>query len=251
MAPPEHIADPLTLSEMVDALLVFDEPVLNARYHGLMQRLSEGRMRDEMSRLPALIIKSGRVARRGSEKWMGQSSHVLDEDFLGWGERALLESFLSMTESQLRLIAYMVRSAPTQEVRKDFDEMAQIHREIAHTLRETLSQLVERSTSRRPAGRGSRGVQEEDASGDLRGQIEEAIRDATQAGHAVRLVMLSPTGLRHLRDQGCFKDGQATLGGAPVTVDLSWTTPAFALLSFDAIPLEEIFDEAAGRKAES
>lgn len=234
--------DPLTVADVVDALLLFDEPILNSRYHGMIARHPEGRVRDDLLRVPALILKAGRAGRAGAEKWMRGTTPVLDEAFLAWGQRTLLDSFLAMVESQQRLVAYMGRAAPTREAREDFDTMATLHREVAHTLREALALQAQAAAPHDARPRGTRGAQEEDPSGDLRSQVEDAIRTSTRAGHAVRTVMLSATGLRHLRDQGCFKDGETTLGGAPVVVDFSWDAPAFALLSFDAIPLEDITD---------
>lgn len=238
--------EPLTIADVVEALLLFDEPILNSRYHKMLARYPAGMTRDELLGVPALVLQAERAGRAGSEKWMRGSSHVLDEAFLAWGERTLLDSFLAMVESQQRLVAYIARAAPTREARDDFDRMASLHREIAQTLREALALHAQAALPpEAPMPRGTRGAQEEDHFGDLRAQVEGAIRSSTKAGHAVRVVMLSPTGLRHLRDQGCFADGETSLDGVPVVVDFSWDASAFALLSFDAVPLEEI-SEASG-----
>lgn len=236
--------EPLTVADVVEALLLFDEPMLNSRYHGMLERYPEGRMREELLKVPGLILKAGRAGRAGSEKWMNTSTPIMSEQFLEWGERMLLDSFLGLVESQQRLISYMARAAPTRAVREDFDKMAGLHREIAHTLREALALRAQHAAPPEGPSRGTRSVQEEDASGDLRGQVEGAIRASTKAGHAVRVVMLSHTALRHLRDQGCFQDGETRLLGTPVVVDFSWDAPAFALLSFDAVPMEEITEES-------
>ncbi|MEA3198810.1 MAG: hypothetical protein QOE90_238 [Thermoplasmata archaeon] len=240
------MSEEATIAEMVEALLVFDEPILNSRFHGMLTRHPKGQTRDDLMLLPAKIIQAGRLAHEGSLSWMRKGNPVLDDAFVEWAERMLLDSFLGMVDSQSRLIAAMARAAPTQESRKSFDQMAEIHREIAHTLRQALTFLAKRrhGATALPPHEGLRSVQEEEAGSDLRGQIETAMRAQILAGRAIRHVTLSPTALRHLRDQGCFRQGETTLGGSPVVVDMGWDASAFVLNTFDAVPLEEIMREA-------
>jgi hypothetical protein len=156
----------------------------------------------------------------------------------------ILDSFLGLVESQLRLLAYVARVAPTQAIRADFDKTLRLHQGVAKTLREALTALANsRPRAVHPPG-ALRGAQEEEFSGDLRGQIESAMRAATEGGHAIRQIILSHTGLRHLRDQGLLGAQETTILDTPVVVDFSWDAPGFALQSFDAIPLEEIVSGA-------
>lgn len=236
--------EPATIAEMMEALLVFDEGLLNSRYHGMLQRYPESGLRDALVRLPGLVLKAGRHTRSGAEKWMRGPAHALDHEFLEWGERTLLDSFLSLTESEMRLIAYAGRAAPTADVRADFEEAVQAHRIIAKTLREALA-LLARDLPDKALRGGVRGVQEEEDGGNLFGQLEDAVRTSTKSGHAVRSITLSHTALRHLRDQGAFRNGESTFMGTPVVVDFGWDASGFALHTFDAVPLEEIMGQGA------
>jgi hypothetical protein len=225
-----------TIEEFVDALMLFDEPMLNSRYHGLLLRMSDGEVRDRLAELPGLVLESTRLARRGALEWT-LTRQALQDDFKKTAERFLLQAFLALAEEQLRHIAFMARSAPTREARQHFDEMSDVHRRIAATLRGVLG--ANPHPSERPP-RGLRGAQEEEAAGDIRGQIESTIRSFEAIGRRPRTVILSPVGLRHLRDQGLFQDGDSTVLGVSASVDFAWDAPAFAVLTFDLVPLEEI-----------
>jgi hypothetical protein len=239
-----------TVPEMVEALLVFDEGILNSRYHGMLARFNPGPMRDELVNLPARILAACRSARAGAEKWNRSGGYVMDDGFLEWGERTLLDSFLGLVESEMRLLAYIARAAPTQAIRADFNQAVQHHQEAAKTLREALSLLARNHPT--PISPGAvRGAQEEENMGDLRSQLEAAMRATSARGHAIRHITLSSTGLRHLRDQGLFQDGETTFDGTSVLVDFAWDTPGFALQSFDAIPLEEIVHDNQGNGSHS
>lgn len=229
---------PVLIQELVDALLLFDEPMLNSRFHGLLlrdrapwrQRLLEG--------LPALVVRSHQHARLAAQGWTGLR---FDARFVARVERALLEAFLSLAESQLRAISFMANSAPAAAPRRSFDEMATIHRRICHDLRAVLQGLASEADFASVRS-GVRSVQEEDVGGYLRGQLEEALRERVRRG-GVRRIVLSHTAQRHLRDQGLFRGGETTVEGTPVAIDLSWEGPAFAIEGFDVLPLEEIYAE--------
>lgn len=226
-----------TISEMVEALCLFDEPMMNSRYHGMLLRRGHDTDDAELARLPALVLESARLAREGAAAWGAKDVPVSQTDFIAWAESTILESFLTLTENQLRILSRIARSAPTAQSREPFDQMAAKHRHIAEVLRTALKRRP------RAAGRsavGLRGAQEEEEAGDFRGQIEDAIQAAEGKQGGVRGIVLSPTGLRHLRDQGCFLGGRRTLRGHPVSVDLGWDAPAFVIETHDRVSLEEI-----------
>lgn len=222
----------------MDALLLLDEPMLNSRYHGLLFRMQDEQTREKLAKLPSLVLETIRLGRRGAVEWGRAGAATMDEEFDRVAERFLLQSFLILAEEQLRLIAFMARSAPAQEARAYFDEMADVQRHVASTLRGVLGSTHQRLAAR--DGRGLRGVQEEENAGDLRGQVEGALRAFREAGLPPRVVILSPTGLRHLRDQGLRQDGESTILGVPASIDFGWGGPAFAVQSFDLVPVEEI-----------
>lgn len=231
--PPESRHSVL-IQDIVEGLLLFDEPMLNSRFHELLVRDRAPWRQQLLEGLPSQVVRSHQHARLAAQEWTYVS---VDAAFIARAERVVLEAFLSLAESQLRLIAFLATSSPTAAPRRSFDEMAKIHRGICRDLRAVLQGLaseVEPSSVR--------SVQEEDALGDLRGQLEEALRERVRRG-GVRRVVLSHVAQRHLRDQGLFREGETTVDGTPVAIDLSWEGPAFAIEGFDVVPLEEIYAE--------
>lgn len=243
-------SDPPSVSDIVDALMLLDEPMLNSRYHGLLLRLTEGPSRDRLVALPGMLAESLRLSRKGSFEWMRSGLTTPDAVLRPRAERTLLEAFLALCELETRLITLLARAAPTAGAREPFDEMARIHRTIAAVLRDVLRDGAVGESPASPA-RTFRGVQELEEGGDLLSQVESALRDARAGRKPMRSVVLSADGLRRLRDQGCFGDGETTLGGVPVEVDFAWDVPAFALRSFDVVPIEEVLAAQAEQSSVS
>ncbi|HUR69555.1 MAG TPA: hypothetical protein VM370_09945 [Candidatus Thermoplasmatota archaeon] len=232
-----------TIPEMVEELYVFTEPLLNSRFHGMLLRRNLSGRESELARIPGLVLDCSRVGRRGAEAWAARRTGMEKEaEFVAWAEHTILDGFLSLTEQQLRVISHLARLAPTAEIRTHFDAMAATHREIATTLRGALKTAPRGPTHSDPVPVGRRSVQEEEPAGDFRGQIEAAVHNAQTTGRGVRRIILSHVGLRHLRDQGLFRDGNSKVHGVPVTIDLGWEAPAFALETYDQVLLEEIQD---------
>lgn len=227
---------PATIADIVEGLLLFDEPMLNSRYHSLLARDQNATQHHLLQKLPGFAIRSHQLAHAAVQDWM-RTAKPLDDVFIRKGNRVILESFLTLVENQLGLIAFMARSAPTHETRTAFDEMADIHRAMATELRAALNDMTSAFV---PELHPLRSVQEEGPIGDLRGQVERAIRARLECGSGIRRVILSHTAQRHLRDQGCFREGDTTLLGAPVVIDFSWESPAFAIQGYDVLPLEEV-----------
>lgn len=234
MPPPRESNPPLLIRDVVDGLLLFDEPMLNSRFHALLVRDMAPWRQRLLAALPAQVVRSHHHARSAAEEW---TEVGVNARFIARAERVLLEAFLSLAESQLRLISFMASSAPTAAPRRSLDEMAKIHRNICRDLRAALQGLASEADFA-PV----RSVQEENAIGYLRGQLEEALRERVRRG-GVRRIVLSHTAQRHLRDQGLFRDGETTVEGIPVAIDLSWEGPAFVIEGFDIVPLEEIYAE--------
>jgi hypothetical protein len=229
---------PLTVVEMVEALCLFNEPILNSRYHGMLLRRARQPERDELAKLPALVLEGERYGRQGAVAWMRQDPLFPDASFTGWAERTVLEGFLTLAEAQLRVVAHIARSAPTLESRAHFDRMTAAHRNVVRFLRQAVRESTAMESQMSVGGR--RNVQEEAPHGDLRGQLEDALQKVYEHGNGVREILLSHVGLRHLRDQGCFQGGDPTFRGHPVVVDLGWDAPAFVIETWDVVPLEEI-----------
>jgi hypothetical protein len=62
------VASDVTVPEIVEALLVFDEGLLNSRYHGMLARYEPSHLRDELVKLPSLVLSAARAARSGAER---------------------------------------------------------------------------------------------------------------------------------------------------------------------------------------
>lgn len=231
-------ADAPTIAEMVEALYVYSEPLMNSRYHGMLLRRRIRGEGADLSRIPGLLLETARLSSEGAHAWAATKQGAAKEgDFVDWAEHAILDAFLTLVEQQLVVISHIARQAPTAAVRAPFDKMAATHREIATTLREALKAQHHPTL---PRAGGRRSVQEEEPEGDFRGQLEAAVRHAQENGEGVRRLILSHTGLRHLRDQGLFRGGEARFHGLPVAIDLGWDAPAFAIETYDRVPLEEI-----------
>ncbi|HET6403885.1 MAG TPA: hypothetical protein VFH78_04505 [Candidatus Thermoplasmatota archaeon] len=227
--------DRVTLAELVEALSLFDEPMLHARYHALLAR--RAKENDDLARLPALAAKSARLAREGAIRWGRKEGAMSEDEFYVWAEYTVLDSFLTLAESQLRVLAHIARLSPTADTRAPFDQMVDIHREIVRALRDEIKKQPKQEATE---SKRVRIVQEAHAEGDLRGQLEAAIDTAEQKPGRVREIVLSANALRRLRDQGLFRDGDTRLRGHPVAVDLGWDGDVFVIETWDRAPLDEI-----------
>ncbi len=225
----------VTVSEMVDALLLYDEPMLNHRFHDLISRSADA-TQGALERVPQLITQAERHIRRGSVLWERIPQGEAGASFLAQGERMLLEAFLGLIESQIRLVTFMAQQAPTREARAAFDSGLAYDRNVAEVLRAEIPKL---GAAPLPA-EGLRSVQEEEPGGSLRSQVEAAIRESRGARRHPRVLFVSHVGLRHLRDEGCFPEAVTDVLGVPVVVDWGWEAPAFALQTFNSTPLEEL-----------
>lgn len=232
-----------SVADMVEALCLFDEPMLNSRFHALLTRRSVEDSAADLRRLPALALECSRLARTGAAVWDRNARAIASsQPFFAWAERTVLDAFLQLSESQLRVAAHIARSAPDAASRKPFDDMVTLHRDISASLRRALKSLGEHQPDELIHRRN---VQEEEREGDIRGQLEAALRAAEASQSGVRQITLSATGLRHLRDQGCFADGVAEVHGHAVSVDLGWDAPAFVIETYDRVGLDEILSDAA------
>lgn len=228
-----------TVTEMVDALLLYDEPALNHRFHDILSRAPPSVV-SALRRVPDLVAEAERSTRKGAVLWERASEGTLTAEFLDRGERMLLEGFLALTEAQIRMLTFIAHEAPTPEVRAHFDQGLDLQRKVTGILRDTIPQIGA-DLDEEPKG-ALRSVQEETAGGSFRQQIENAILASREAKKFPRLILLSHVGLRHLRDEGSFSQGKVDVLGVPVVVDWGWEAPAFVLQTFSSTPLEALIE---------
>lgn len=234
-----------SLVQVADALILFDDPILDQRFQEAVAMHPDAGVRAALAALPERVAEGSRITRRAAIEWERVAGGtVLEEEFRRGAERFLLEALLESAQLQIQLKTFMATRAPTQDVRSQIDAAIDIHRELAHALRDALQRLDE--TPKAPPGEPHHaGVGVENAQGDLRGQVERAIYAMARRRHGPRTLVVSTNALRHLRDQGLLKDGATSVLDVPVRVDFAWPGSCFALLSLDSASLDEI-QEGAG-----
>ena len=231
------------LMQVVDALILYDTPILDQRFQEAITMHQDPAMRERLRKLPARVALGSRLTRRAGLEWERTTGGgVLDDEFKSRAARFLLEALLDSAEDQIRLKHFLARSAPTEEARRFIDEAILVHRELAGTLREAIKALPPAQPDKgdEPVPRQPQYISEEREATDLRGQVEGAIRAMVEGGKRPKALVVSDVALRHLRDQGLFHKGEATVLGVPVEVDFTWDGSKYALLSTDTVTLEEI-----------
>ena len=231
---------------MVDALILFDSPILDQRFQEAIAMHPDAKHRAALAALPQRVAEGARLTRRAGVEWERVSGGpLLEAEFRERAERFLLEALLESAELQIQLKTFLADHAPTREVRDHVDAALVIHRELVHALRAAIGALGDQPEGVRPE-RDQAYLGGEAEHGDLRGQVEQAIRAMVGSGQKPRALVLSANAVRHLRDQGLFQDGAPAVLDVPVRVDLSWPGSCFALLSFDNVALDEILGRPKG-----
>lgn len=238
--------DGVTLLELVDALILFDNLMLDHRFQQAVHDHPVESIRKRLADLPSTLAEGSRQTRRAGVKWEDVTGTQVDPDTARSSDYFLLNAVLQAAEEQVRLKVFLARRAPTREVRDLLDDALAKHRVLSETLRDALKALGAPVPERDASWAESAPVGVEDASGDLRGQIEREVRHLQHDGTTPKSVHLSPTAVRHLRDQGLFQNGDCTVEGVPVVVELAWTRSEFAISTFDSVPLEELVSREGG-----
>lgn len=226
--------------QIIDALILFDTPLLDQRFQEAIAMHPDAEVRKALEALPPRVAKGSRLTRRAGTEWERVAyGKGLDDAFRNRAERFLLEAFLDAAEQQIRLKSFMSGYAPTREVRELIEDAIDIHRELAEALRKAVSALEEGDPNERHPPDAAY-IGPDDQEGDLRLQVEAAVRSMAASRSKPKLLVVSSNAMRHLRDQGLFSDGATDVMGVPVQVDFSWGDRHFALLSFDSAALDEI-----------
>lgn len=234
-------SEAVTLLELVDALILFDSLMLDHRFQQAIHHHPSKEIQARLAKLPEALAEGARVTRRAAILWESVTGEAVDDEMVQKAEHFLLNAVLQAAEEQIRLKVFLARHAPTREVREILDHALEIHRVLTTTLRDALKELpvVEEP---KPWSE-TRAVAAEHPSGDLRGQLEAQIRGLREKEIAPKVVHLSPTAVRHLRDQGLFRDGASTILEVPVMVELAWTGSEYAISTFESMPLDEIISK--------
>lgn len=151
-----------------------------------------------------------------------------------------IEEMVLMKELTAESVLLAAMQAPTPALREKLRALADLDREHADVLRALVgADTVAQAESRR-APEGPLGAHAGRLPGRTLGSsLAAAIARVAQQGVAVRRVVVSPTALRHLRDEGeVAPDG--TIQGFPAEVDFAWGDECFALMTTERVSLASI-----------
>lgn len=194
-------------------------------------------------------------ARRAFEllhRWDGASDRGRAEELTEQVLKRLLEDMLSLKTSSTEVFLGVGIASPTEEMRREFLELADIDRQHAEALRKALgARLPEDRSASTASIKGYAGVHAGPfAPGTLSATLRNALEEARAARHEPTRIVISSMALRHLRDEGSVAPRQGDVFGVPVDVDFSWEKESFSITSRARISLAEIVTEMeAGNQA--
>lgn len=208
------------------ALCVEEDPKTRATYE---------RIRDE-------TVAQARRAATVLRRWGASPGLENAEDVTKNVLKRLLEDMLTLKKSSTEVFLSAGLSSPTEELRREFLNLADTDRQHAEALRQMLSI--------HPPGKASpdagtvplfEGVQVGPfPPGQLAGKLWSALEDARTEGHDPSRIVLSGMALRHLRDEGVVAPRQGEIFGLPVDIDFSWRGECFAITSRARLSLAEV-----------
>jgi hypothetical protein len=219
-----------------EALSMEEDPETRALYRRIMTETTQ-----QAQRAADLLHRWD--ATDGHEQMEGVTNQVL---------KRLLDDMLSLKKSSTEVFLGAGIGAPTEELRREFLDLADIDRRHAESLRAALgvhlpNDLSAGSTPRK----GYAGVRAGPfPPGTLSGTLRSTLEEARVSGHEPTRIVLSSMALRHLRDEGSVAPHQGDVFGLPADIDFSWEDEAFTIISRGRVSLAEIVTEMeAGGKA--
>lgn len=191
---------------------------------------------------------TARQARQATElirQWGNHPQHETVEDVTKQVLTRLLQDMLELKKNSTEVFLAAGIRSPTEELRRQFLDLARMDREHADTLRELLGIRIPEKDRRAHADPPAIGPQVGPfEAGTLSGRLQKALEDAREHGHDPSRLILSSECLRHLRDEGVVMPHRGEIFGVPVDIDFSWTGEAFAVTSKERLSLAEIVTEA-------
>lgn len=154
----------------------------------------------------------------------------------------LLDDMLNLKKSSTEVFLGAGVDSPTEEMRREFLELADIDRKHAEALRAALGIRLPGDPS--SATHGFADVHTGPfPPGTITRTIKGALEQARTAGHEPIRIVLSSMALRHLRDEGSVLPRQGNIFGLPADIDFSWESEAFSITSRARASLSEIVTE--------
>lgn len=217
-----------------EALTAEEDPETRATYERIMSETTE-------------------QARRAFDllhRWDGMSEEGRAQRVTDQVLKRLLDDMLNLKKSSTEVFLGAGLGSPTEQMRREFLDLADIDRKHADALRAALGvHLPEDPSSSPPITSGYAGVHAGPFKpGTISETIRAAIEEARAAGHEPIRIVLSSMALRHLRDEGSVAPRQGDIFGLPADIDFSWEMEAFSIESRARMSLAEIVTEMEARR---
>lgn len=175
----------------------------------------------------------------------GRTQRVTDQVL-----KRLLDDMLNLKKSSTEVFLSAGIDSPTEEMRREFLDLADIDRRHAEALRAALGVRLPDDPS--SPTQGYAGVHSGPfPAGTLSRTLKGALEQARDAGHEPIRIVLSSMALRHLRDEGSVVPRQGNVFGLPADVDFSWESEAFSITSRANVSLAEIVTEMEAEAGDS
>lgn len=233
-------------------LLVFKSVFMGRYFRQLGESYPDPEIREAISTLADETTQEALGTVEALQEWdrYPQGAEVAAAGTHGIRAR-LFQDLIVLKEGSNQVVLAAAMRAPTEELRRRLVDLADIDREHADRLRRLLGlravperlPLLDRG-SQGPAV-GAHGARIPDAS--LVRTIEVALQELEGRGVTASRLVLSATGLRHLRDEGGLDTEGGTAFGLAVDVDLGWEGECFAFVTRDRVSLAEFITTMRAR----
>lgn len=239
----EDLSPPM--ADLVHSLLLYKSMFVGPWFTALGQEES-GRTREvyaSISRETASQAKSTvELIRKWSASAEGGKAEEVKEEVLTW----LLQDMLELKKSSTEVFLAAGIRSPTEQLRREFLQLARTDRRHADELRELLGIRIPTEGKETETGTSLGPRIGPFPPGTLSGTIRKALDESKAQGYEASRIVISSIGLRHLRDEGAVESRQGNVFGVPVDVDFSWAGEAFAITSKSRLSLAEIVTEVHG-----
>jgi hypothetical protein len=230
-----------SMRRLVNALMLYKSMFAGPWFAGLTDE-EDPETKETYKRIMDETTEQARRAFDLLQRWDGASEKGRAEDVKDQVLKRLLEDMLSLKRSSTEVFLGAGIGSPTEEMRREFLDLADIDRKHAEVLRVALGARLPKDASSLAAPiKGYAGVHAGPfAHGTLSETLRSTLDEARAAGHEPTRIVISSMALRHLRDEGSVVARQGDVFGLPVDVELSWEKDSFSITSRARVSLAEI-----------
>lgn len=231
------------LRDTLVPLLLYKSVFLGEWFEALVRQEREAAVRSALLATGRDTLREAIEAIEAFRPWqaMPQDPDAM-EDLVRVLRRRVLYDLLQLKEGNNEAMLYAAMHAPTDELRRKLVRLADRDREHANVIRALLGAHVP-AEAPRDEGAAALGAREaRSAKGTLARSVKEDLARLKSSGATVVRLVLSPTALRHLRDEGSVApDG--TVLGLPVDVDFGWSGECHAFATDERVRLSELMSK--------